>query len=88
MPPLSDVVHAGDRRASLEALRDTLATAIDNCDSLRDLAALSARLTDVLIQIESMPATAEVSPADEIAERRASRRTGSKSPTRPAAGQR
>jgi hypothetical protein len=70
-------VQTDDRLTSLVALRDALARAIDGCDSLRDLAALSARLTDVLQQIEAIPNKAEVSAADEIAARRAARRTNS-----------
>lgn len=77
-PPqrLVDVVKVGDHAASLVALRDHLAEAVQSCDSMRDLAALSARLADVLERIESSPTKAEVSPADEVAQRRAARRAG------------
>lgn len=75
-------VQTDDRLTSLVALRDALARAIDGCDSLRDLAALSARLTDVLQQIEAIPNKAEVSAADEIAARRAARRTNTTSQAR------
>lgn len=61
----------GDRVAALRALRDRLAAEIDECDSARDLAALSRQLTDVLGQLaEFAPAVREVSPLDELAERR------------------
>lgn len=73
---VSEAAASGNRLVALEALRDTLATAIDECDSKRDLAALSRQLTDVLAQIESSPSSAEVSAADEVAQRRASRRAG------------
>lgn len=67
-----------DRVRTLLALRDTLARAIDNCDSLRDLSSLSARLTDVLDQIaELAPIKAEGDPVDEITARRAARGAGS-----------
>lgn len=53
-PRLVKVVSKGDRLASLEALRDYLADALDNTDSPRDQAPLANRLTDVLLQIESL----------------------------------
>jgi hypothetical protein len=64
-----------DRVRTLVALRDTLARAVDNCDSLRDLSSLSARLTDVLEQIESLRPSEqeEGDPVDEITARRAAR---------------
>ena len=58
------------------AIRDRLAADLDGCDSMRDVSSLAARLADVLEQIDSMPNRAEVSAADEIAARRASRRSG------------
>ncbi|MBX7433481.1 hypothetical protein JDV09_15375 [Mycobacterium sp. Y57] len=68
---------------SLRALRDRLADELDECSSSRDVAALSARLADVLEQIEKIPTTEQVSKADEIAERRAARRgAGSANPAR------
>ena len=50
--PLAGVAATGDRRATLEALRDLLAAAIDDTESGRDLAALALRLTDVLNEID------------------------------------
>ena len=52
---LKTVVGGGDRLQSLKALRDRLAVQIDQCDSGRDVASLSARLVEVLDKI----ATAE-----------------------------
>lgn len=40
--------------SGLEALRDRLATAIDNCDSGRDLAALSRQYVDVTEKLEQI----------------------------------
>jgi hypothetical protein len=71
---LVGVTQTGDRLASLEALRDLLAVQIEQCDTFRDLAALTLRLTDVLEQIDTMPAHREASAADEIADRRNARR--------------
>jgi len=43
---------SGSRLDSLVALRGVLAFEIDQCESARDLAALSRQFTDVLTQIE------------------------------------
>lgn len=56
---LADVAAAGDRAATLKALRDSLAVDLDTCDSMRDKAALSARFLDVLAQIDALPAEEE-----------------------------
>lgn len=71
----------GDRLATLEALRDRLATEIDTCDSKRDVAALSQRLMDVLAQIEMLrkPSEEKVTPLAEVL-----RLAGANSPRRPA----
>ena len=45
----------GSRRATLEALRDKLAETIDECESGRDVAALSRRLMDVCEVLDAMP---------------------------------
>lgn len=81
---LSESAESGDRLATLRALRDLLARQIEVCDSLRDLAALSGRLQSVLAEIAELePKKAEGDGIDEIAKRRAARRTGSaKSPAR------
>ena len=50
---LRDEVAKG-RLKGLSALRDRLAADIDECASMRDLAALSQRLMDVLAQIEAL----------------------------------
>lgn len=73
---LADVAVVGDRLATLTMLRDRLAAEIDLCDDQRLLPQLVLRLTDVLAQIDDMPSSGKVSAADEIAERRARRRSG------------
>ena len=50
---LSEASQEG-RLASLAALRDRLATEIDQCSSMRDVAALSQRFMDVLKQIDEL----------------------------------
>ena len=43
-----------DRLSRLEALRDTLAAAIDECESKRDLAALARQYRETLKEIEEI----------------------------------
>lgn len=83
MDSVHEAAVTGDRLTTLRALRDHLAAAIDGCDSMRDLAALSRQLADVVAQIDALdPPKTEVSPADEVAQRRARRRAGAKSSAR------
>lgn len=76
MPSLHEVVVGGVELESMRALRDRLASDIDQCDSMRDLASLAQRLTDVLKRISELEGKAPAvrSPLDEIAERRKSRK--------------
>lgn len=79
--PLVDSAASGDRLETLRDLRDVLAVQISQCDSLRDLAALSGRLQSVLEEIAKLePKKAEGDGIDEIARRRAARRSGSAKP--------
>lgn len=65
---------SGSRLAALEELRGVLARAIDNCESARDLAALSRQMTEVLAQIDAVnPPVPVRSPLDELASRREGR---------------
>ena len=54
MSDLASAAASGDRLTALQALRDRLATEIDVTVSARDVAALSARLVDVLAQIDDV----------------------------------
>lgn len=56
---LERVAKSGDRLQTLRALRDYLARALDETASARDQAALSARLSDVLIQIQELTPPSE-----------------------------
>ena len=70
---LSAVSVEGNSLASLRALRDRLAVAIDTTDSPRDLAPLAARFTDVLAQIDLLDPPVRVTKGtalDELATRR------------------
>ena len=73
---LAEVAAKGDRLASLQALRDRLATDLDECESKRDVAALSQRLMDVLEQIadiEKAQPAKEGTALDEFSRRRAAK---------------
>ena len=73
---LSESAASGDRLQTLRDLRDLLARQIEACESLRDLAALSGRLQAVLAEIQTLePKKAEGDGIDEIARRRAARRS-------------
>lgn len=74
---LSESASSGDRLAALRDLRDLLARQIDECDSMRDLAALATRFQSVLAEVEQLtPKEGSGDPVDEIAARRAARRSG------------
>lgn len=74
---LSESAQSGDRLRTLRELRDHLAVSIEGCDSLRDLASLSARLQSVLAEIDELGSgEAGGDVVDEIARRRAARRSG------------
>lgn len=65
-----DVVKGGDRRATLEALRDVLAAAIDAGPEPRDLASLVLRLEKVVAELDSLPVDGKGSLGDALAARR------------------
>ena len=72
-----EAATSGDRLATLRKLRDTLARSVDECDSMRDLAALSGRLQSVLDEIAKIEGPKKVGDnIDELAQRRAARRAG------------
>lgn len=72
---IADVAAGDDRLNTLVALRDRLAADLDEAIQPRDVAVLALRLTDVLEQIDGMPQSRKVSAADEIAARRARRKS-------------
>ncbi len=81
---LAAVTALGDRRRSLEALRQVLAESIDGgpyCEECgrsgphaRDLAALASRLSSVLAELAELSDAVEVSSVDSLAAARAARR--------------
>jgi hypothetical protein len=74
---LATVTATGDYAATLSALRDRLAREIDEADQPRDVAVLSARLTDVLAQLASVKPP-ETSVRDELAKKRQRRQAASR----------
>lgn len=71
--PLADVVKAGDRRASLEAIRDRVALELESAGG-RDVAALAKQLTDVIRELDSLPNAERKSAVDDLSSARAARR--------------
>lgn len=70
-----------DRRKRLEAARDLAETGLEGLDPDK-LAPLLREYRALLAELDALPNTAEVSDADEIAARRAARRTGAASTPR------
>lgn len=82
---LAGVAAKGDALATLKALRDRLSREIDECDSARDVAALSQRLMDVLEQItaaEKARPQSKGTARDDVARKRSEREAASKAPRR------
>ena len=75
-PTFSEVVRAGETLAAMEAMRDQIAADLQACESMRDKASLYLRLADVLKTIDELrPVTVKGDAVDEIAARRAARRS-------------
>ena len=55
MTNLVDAAKSGDKRATLEALRDILASTIQECESGRDMASNTKRLMEVMAELEALP---------------------------------
>lgn len=72
MSDISSAAASGSELETLTALRDRLAWQIDVSDSARDVAALSARLVDVIERIAAIKPL-KTSKADELAKKRAQR---------------
>jgi hypothetical protein len=66
-----EIVAAGDRRASLTALRDELARHISAGE--KDVPSLARQLTVVLRELDELPNPAEESKVDDLSTRRANR---------------
>ena len=55
MADLVIAAKSGDRRETLEALRDKIASSIQDCESGLDVAALSKRLMEVMGELDALP---------------------------------
>lgn len=55
MTNLVEAAKSGDKRATLIALRDILASTIQNCESGRDMASNTKRLMEVIAELEALP---------------------------------
>ena len=62
MADLVSAARSGDKRETLEALRDKIAASIQDCESGRDVAALSKRLMEVMNEIDALPKQRKSSP--------------------------
>lgn len=69
---LATIAEKGDTLATLIALRDVLARAIDNPESAGDIATLTRQFTDVLGRIDALKPPQQ-SKRDELARKRALR---------------
>jgi hypothetical protein len=70
---LSTVVAEGDRRKSLEAVRDRLAAELETAEG-RDVASVAKELRETIRELDNLPLGEGVSGVDQLANRRASRR--------------
>lgn len=71
MVSVSDAAASGSEKEALIALRDTLARAIDGCDSGRDLASLSRQFVDVVTRLGESEDAKKGTVLDELSKRRA-----------------
>ena len=55
MTNLVEAAKSGNKRETLIALRDILASTIQNCESGRDMASNTKRLMEVMAELESLP---------------------------------
>lgn len=55
MTNLVDAAKSGNKRETLIALRDILASTIQNCESGRDMASNTKRLMEVMAEIDALP---------------------------------
>lgn len=70
-----DGLRSPDRAEALAALRDTLATSLAEA-APKEVAALAKQLRDTIRELEQVAEPREVSVVDDLASRRAARRTG------------
>ena len=52
---ITEAAKSGNKRETLEELRDLIAKQLEACESGRDMAALSKRLMEVIGELEALP---------------------------------
>lgn len=67
---LIDAAKSGNKKKTLIALRDKLAEKIETCESGRDLAALSKRLSEVMDELDEIKAAEKAKRDKRAAEKR------------------
>ena len=72
MQSVADAAKTGDRRQTLEAMRDTLATAFDDAPAAV-IAQIAGRLSAILAELDEMATPGKVSTLDELDKRRQDR---------------
>jgi hypothetical protein len=83
---LVTAVRSGDRRRSLERMRDQLAERLEAAEG-KDAAVISKELREVMRELESIPTGKEVSTSDDLAAKRAARLAEAAAAERAAAGE-
>ena len=71
---LADVVANGNRRDSLEALRDHLAQELENAPAGLAIGPIANQLRVVLAELDALPDARQESTVDDLAKRRSTRR--------------
>ena len=66
MADLVSAARSGSRRETLEALRDKIAASIQDCESGRDVAALSKRLMEVMGELDALPKPKDADGLEEL----------------------
>lgn len=85
---MSTTPSSSDRISRLEVVRDALSSALNGCESMRDLPSLSREYRAVLEELQQLSPAGKVGdPIDEIARRRSARGAGTAKSGRKAAGQ-
>jgi len=69
-----DAAATGDRRKTLEALRDLLAEELESGVAAVGLASAAKQLADIVRELDSMPGAHPDSKSDELEKKRAARR--------------
>jgi hypothetical protein len=82
---LVEAVRSGDRRVSLEKMRNALAESLEAADG-KEVAAISKELREVMRELEQIPTGKEVSTSDDLAAKRAARLAAAQDQERSAAG--